>query len=104
MIIDVPMQELPLCPNSYNPMHPLHQFHVQLQDAAYKSNATDENLEFETDELTKMYGSLSDDRFSGRMYLYRDGVTVYKHGVNRIESWYFRCYICGLILPAVAHQ
>jgi hypothetical protein len=102
MIIDVNPSDLPLCPNQHSPIHPLHLLHVQLQDASYKSvPVNEETLEYEIAELTKMHSSISEGRFSGRMYLYKDGTTVVTQGnITRVESWYYRCYICALVLPA----
>jgi hypothetical protein len=101
MILDIPSHELPLCPNQLHPVHPSHQLHVQIQDDAYKSLPTNEELEFNHPDSTVMYNAISNKRFDSRMRLYREGVnTLNSSRFLRVESWYFRCSICGLILPA----
>lgn len=103
MIIDTDIQNLPLCPNMTNPVHPLHQQHTNLQNAAYESNLRNEDGEFESTQAEKMYESIAYGRFSGRMYLYKEETTIsYRRDIITISSWYFRCYICGLVIPAMA--
>ena len=92
----------PLCPNQLDPMHPMHRFHVNLQDAAYKASSVDtETLEFTEPGAEKVYSAISYEQYDGYMRAYRDVSTVLLRGrPEGIETYYFRCSICGLILPA----
>jgi hypothetical protein len=118
LIVNVKNEDLPLCPNMSNELHRLQ---IQLQDAAYNSQAKDENLEFVADvaELKDMYEAVSGSPHNGKMFLFREGVTIYgpvattysagggsttSTRVNRVEAWYFRCFTCGFTLPAVANS
>lgn len=103
MVINTDRNNLPLCPNIGEPIHPLHKLHNQIQDEAYNSQTKTEELEFQTPELNKMYNAISHKRYNGRMSLYMDSVTLDKRRTS-ITAWYFRCNICGLILPATEQQ
>lgn len=107
MIIDINPNDLPLCPNSGSyPRNPLHDFHNIISDVASDSAETDpESSEFVDAAAEKMYEAVAYGRFNGRMHLYKEGVTDISRGVvTYIYVWYFKCNICGLILPATGAE
>jgi hypothetical protein len=101
-LIDIPDSNLPLCPNSWgHPIHPLHQLHVRLQDAVYKATPHNKDGEPTTPELEAVNAAVSYGPVQDRMRLYRDSAGGVFEGQHvTVESWYFRCDVCGLILPA----
>lgn len=93
----------PLCPNSLPPAHPAHQLAVTFQNAAYRATPRDADGEPTTPELAAVnmavsYGEDTNDRMS----LYRDVVIARTDGYRTaaVEALFFRCLLCGLILPA----
>lgn len=97
MIINLPLMDLPLCPNTQSP---LHQLLIQVQNAAYNAVPKNEDLEFDNPQVEAMYQAISYNQFSGRMYLYKEGNYVSKFQ-RIIESYYYRCGICGFVVSAV---
>ncbi len=77
-----------LCPNiSTEPQHPAHRLQVRATDAGMDDSAK--------------------HHLSDSMDLYSHFVAVHPQpgspGVaTRVRTWYWRCHICGLILPATA--
>jgi hypothetical protein len=71
-------------------------------DAAYEATKEYEDDGGELPEpLDKVHQALSDGPGADRMRLYFMRVSLYATGdVATVESWYFQCSICGLILPA----
>lgn len=93
----------PLCPNSLPPVHPSHAVHTQMIDAAYEATPKDGDGEPATPELAAVNDAISyGPRSNDRMRLYRDLVSVADgRGLPvAVEALFFRCGICGLILPA----
>lgn len=101
MLVTMRSDQLPLCPNTMSPVHPLHAFHVNIQDAASSSAEHDEDNQFTHEAASKMYSAISDQLYDGRMRLYMDSNFVFTLR-KTVEVWYYRCTVCGLVLPAVA--
>lgn len=100
MYIDINPNDKPLCPNM---SHPKHLLHNQLLDEASNNMEHNEDHEIINEESQKVYSALCGGRFDGRMYLYKDSVTNYGRGyLEYIEAWYFKCYICELVIPATS--
>lgn len=100
MIVDGNNQNMPLCPNVLHPIHPSHAMHVYIQDDIYNTTPKNEDNEFVDPAAETMYHKLAYGQGT-RMYLYRDeAIVVYGNRVITVESWYFRCKMCSLILPA----
>lgn len=105
MHVEINKSDRPMCPGTFAPVHPLHQLHVNLQDilreAIPENPETLESIDPSHDDL---YAAVAYDRYDGYMNLYKNVVTVIgRHAKGAfviIESWYFRCGTCGLILPA----
>jgi hypothetical protein len=96
--------ELPPCPNGMlQPIHPAHRLRVEMIDAAYEAAKEYEDDDGELPEpLQKVSTALSyGPNTDSRMRLYFNRVGFPEGGVYAtVESWYFQCHICGLILPA----
>lgn len=92
----------PLCPASMPPVHPSHAAMVAAQNAVYEATARDGDGEPATSELEKVGHAVSYSwRTSSRMRLYRDTASALSsRGVVPVEALYFRCLVCGLVLPA----
>lgn len=105
-LIDIPEHNGPLCPNSWGyPLHPLHQLHVRLQDAVHNATPKDENQEPITPELEAVNAAVSYGPVTEQMRLYRESIGfAYQRQNVLVESFYFRCGVCGLILPANRHS
>lgn len=93
----------PMCPNGWAyPVHEAHRLRVRMIDAAYDKTPRNEDNEPMTTELAQVndalsYGPTTEDR----MRLYRDTVQAMDfRGTVVVETLYFRCQICGLVLPA----
>jgi hypothetical protein len=100
MIINLPQNARPLCPNNINGDNILHRLHVELTDEAIKFMTKNKDEEFINEESERIYLALAYGRFDGRMNLYKEINTVYKPKMQTIETWYYRCNICQLVLPA----
>jgi hypothetical protein len=101
VIIDIPHNDRPLCPQQDFPTHPSHQLHVAIQNAAY--GVIDRNEDNETIDANqeKVYEAISYNRFDGRMYLYRISNSIYTgKKYTHVEAFYYKCSICGFTLPA----
>ncbi|MFY3742110.1 MAG: hypothetical protein HMLIMOIP_002574 [Candidatus Nitrosomirales archaeon] len=97
MILDINPNDLPLCPNNEEPQHPAHRLHNQLINSVYEATPRDENDEPITEDLDKVNSALY-GRFL-RMYLYRNVAYDNRHR-TKVEAYYFRCNVCGLIISA----
>jgi hypothetical protein len=103
MIVDINPQERPLCPNNGSPQHPAHKLHNELIDIVSANTEHDEDFEVVQPESDKINAAVAYGRFDGRMYLYKDSVSyIQGRTFMLVEAWYFRCNLCGLILPATA--
>jgi len=98
MLININPNDRPLCPNSGD--DPKHQFQNLLFDEAYKVAEKDENSDYVNAETAKIMIALAYGRYSNRMNLYRESVVTPRDRI--IQSWYFKCDTCNLILPAIA--
>lgn len=93
-----------MCPRGYGPgMAPEHEIRVRMIDAAYEATPRNDDGEPTSPELDRVndavaYGPQTDDC----MRLYRDVVMAMDgtRGTVSVEALFFRCQICGLILPA----
>jgi hypothetical protein len=100
MLIDVPDMELPLCPNVGWPGNSAHELHNRTLDAFY--NAVEKDVEGEMPEpVAKAYNAAAYGQVSDRMNLYREAVVVNYGGSSlTVQAWWFKCPICGFVLPA----
>jgi hypothetical protein len=102
-LIDVLGSDGPLCPRSalfpVDPAHALHNRHV---DVVCEATPKDADGEPATPDLEAVNHAVSyGPRITERMRLYRSVVSALDHnGTVAVEALYFRCGICGLILPA----
>ena len=103
-IIDIQQRDLPMCPNSFGlPGNPAHQLHNRILDTLHRAIPHDEDTGEAIDpKMDEVYAAAAYETVSDRMYLYHDSVSFHegraRHAV--VESWYFRCGVCGLVLPA----
>jgi hypothetical protein len=95
----------PLCPNDIS--FPLNQFHAErnrLLDEFYNAAEKDAEGEFTSPEVNEAYGTAAygKDRRGKGMLLYRTSVTPMHQAAlfGTVEAWWFRCQICGFVLPA----
>lgn len=91
----------PLCPNSVGePLHDAHRLHVRTLDAFY--NAADKDSDGELPEaVERAYGAAAYEQITDRMDLFRHSNSITEG--NRpvvVESYWYRCRVCGLVLPA----
>jgi hypothetical protein len=105
MIVETLGQDRPLCPNDIS--FPLNQFHYErtrLLDAFYNAAEKDDDSEFVSPEVDKAYyeTAYGKDRSGTGMRLFHEAVTPMgaQFPFIRVEAWYFRCPICGFVLPA----
>jgi hypothetical protein len=101
MHIDISDDERPLCPNIGWPGNPAHELRTRVLNAFY--NAAEKDAEGEMTGTAEAayseaaYGSGTDER----MHLYREGVAaLYGGSYVTVEAWWFKCPICGFVLPA----
>lgn len=98
--------ERPLCPNGAGrPTNPAHELRVRLIDAAYRASETNADLEFTDPAVERVYMAAAyGEDVDDRMHLYVTEITADYHGPmgTPVVAWFFRCQICGLILPATA--
>lgn len=96
------LMDRPLCPNGTNmPIHPAHTLRTRMLDAFY--NAAEKNADGEMLEpVDKAYSAAAyNGPTDDRMWLFRETVSFTQgREYITVESWWFRCHICGLILPA----
>ncbi len=93
----------PLCPGSFPPAHPSHAARNDVLDAVYTASPKNEDSEIQPESAANAYHAAAygtDGRDGDRMRLYCD--TAWPLGSPQviIRAWYFRCRVCGLILPA----
>jgi hypothetical protein len=101
MIIELPDHDRPICPNIDSSLHRLH---VKLIDAISEIAEKDEDGDFINSETVRIYSALAYGRFDSRLYLFREIVSPISLITQRlsIQSYYFRCYICGFTVAAQA--
>lgn len=103
IIRNVDSHDLPLCPNKIlGPPSPLHAEEVRNANLIYEALPKDEEDGDLTPEADKLQEEMR-SRAHERMQLYHQ-TTGFFRGSRRIvvESYFYKCLICGLILPA--HQ
>lgn len=92
-----------LCPNvSTMPISSAHALLVRVLDAFDNAAEKDDDGEFTVDAVGKAYHAAAyGPSTSDYMDLYRHGVVVDQHGnMVKVETWWWRCHVCGLVLPA----
>lgn len=93
----------PLCPHSSSPQAPEHVRHVEVVNAMYDAADKDEDGEWLSPEAEAMYAVVS---VRDHMRLYCDiwsgpGGWMSQGGPSvTVESWWWRCQVCGFVLPA----
>jgi hypothetical protein len=100
-----PGSDRPLCPNSGGrPANPEHQLRVRLLDAAYRAaDVNPDDLEFTDAAADRMYQALAyGDDVDDRMHLYESSVIPFDRPLTVVTAWFFRCGVCGFVLPATA--
>lgn len=94
----------PLCPRSLGmPVDPAHALVVTHQNLVYDAIPKAEDGDPTTPELEAVsMASSYGFGASNRMRLYRqcEQVLMRGHRVVTVESWWYQCHVCGLILPA----
>lgn len=92
----------PLCPGSYPPRNEAHALHVRVSDTVHKATPRDINGEPATPELAAVSHAVNyGPDLSERMRLYRDTVAALDwQGTVTVEALFFRCTLCGFVLPA----
>jgi hypothetical protein len=91
----------PLCPQSYSPMAAAHALAIEFQNAAYRAAPKDDDGEMPP-QAEAMYAALSSDRMC--LYVENSGTHVYGGQAVSVQAWYWRCLICGFVLPATRNQ
>lgn len=102
-LIDIIEGRGPLCPASMPPVSAAHALLRQIQNVAYQATEYDGDGEPVSPEAGAVvdavhYGNETDSR----MRLYRDAVSALggRRGMVAVEALYFRCPLCGFVLPA----
>jgi hypothetical protein len=100
-----------MCPNASNqPIHPAHQLHNGILDAIYEVLQRHQDTQGELPEslrpLDDAYTAASaGPSVTDYMSLFCDDSRhVYHGGRWQVSTWWWKCSICGLILPATATQ
>lgn len=91
----------PLCPNSTNaPIHEAHQLHTRVVDAFYNAAEKDDEGEMSA-PLDKAYSAAAYGSVSDNMELFVAAASFpYRSEFVRVESWWWKCPVCGFVLPA----
>jgi hypothetical protein len=95
--------ERPLCPNSGgSPTHPAHELRVRLVDIAYAASELNADGEFADDAVARINEAVAYGAVDDRMHLYVTEMTGTYGGPlgTTVVAWFFRCGICGFVLPA----
>jgi hypothetical protein len=93
----------PLCPAvAQMPPSEAHMLRNRMLDAFYEKAERNTDGEFASTEVeSAYYAAAYGPQVSERMDLFRESVSFLEHGTYAVvESFYFRCRVCGLILPA----
>jgi hypothetical protein len=93
----------PLCPGSFPPAHPSHAARNVVLNAVYTASPKNDDIEIQPESAATAYSAAAygvDARGGDRMRLYRDTAQPVAAPLSYIQAWYFRCSVCGLILPA----
>lgn len=101
MIVKLAEFSKPLCPNIGFPGSKEHEALVRTLNYFYDKAEKDSDGEIADPKLDKIYHDVAYKDMTNRMDLYVDAAGFVHNGVNTVvEAWYFKCQICGLILPA----
>jgi hypothetical protein len=94
--------ERPMCPNGISePIHPAHRMRIRMLDAYSNAAERDADGEMAPPVDQAYYAAAYSGSTEDRMWLYREAAGFMRGRVHTlVEAWYFRCQICGLILPA----
>jgi hypothetical protein len=101
LIRELSDSDKPLCPNIGQPINAAHALRNRMLNAFYE--AAEKNTDGDmTEPVDKAYYAAAYGfTTSDRMNLYRDSASFVRgREIVVVEAWYFRCGICGLILPA----
>lgn len=101
-----PGNDRPLCPNGAGgPTNPAHELRVRLINAAYEASERDADGEYADPAVERVNTAIAYGERDDRMHLYVSEVAVDYGGRHVVvEAWFFRCPVCGLILPAGRQQ
>jgi hypothetical protein len=96
-----PGSEGPMCPRGLStPIAPEHELRTRMLDAYYTATPTDpDTLEQPEPAATAYHAAAYGDRTTDHMRLYEHTATI-GIGLTRAVAYWWRCSICGLILPA----
>lgn len=102
MFVDLAAGDAPLCPNAISlPANRDHQIQTLTVNALHDALAKDADGEL-SPESAAIYAAATGP-FADRMQLHMESVTAAHRGRSfQVETWYFRCGTCGVILPASA--
>lgn len=94
----------PMCPRSFPPVvDRAHELAERFRNVVYEATPRDVDNEPLTADLAAVNDAVSYGRMTNnRMHLFRDAVVAKTrdgHGAV-VEALYFRCRICGFVLPA----
>lgn len=101
-----PTDDGPLCPNAGGtPANEAHMLRVRVVDAFYNAAEKDADGEM-APPLDAAYSAAAYGRDTGiRMDLYHEAVQGVVYGqIVTVETWWFQCHVCGLILPATRRE
>lgn len=93
----------PICPNmSTDPGNKAHELYVRMQNVIYETAEKDADGEIANQSVADVINALSYLKMNDRMDLYFiQNVLPLKYGHQSfVESFYYKCHICGFILPA----
>jgi hypothetical protein len=105
IVRDISEYEKPLCPNmSTDPGNKAHELYVRVQDAIYDTAEKDSDGEIVNQSVADIINAVSYLKMSDRMDLYfiRTPLPMKFSMLKQevVESYYYKCHICGFILPA----
>lgn len=102
MFIEMAAGDAPLCPNAINlPANRDHQLQNLTVNALHEALLKDAGGELTPDSAATYTAATAP--FADRMQLHLESVTAAHRGRSfHVETWYFRCSTCGMILPASA--
>jgi hypothetical protein len=93
----------PICPNETSgPPNPLHHAYNRILDTFYEASERDDNGEFTIPAVGAMYEAVAYKKTYTGMSLYCISARTLG-GSESIKAWYFRCHVCGFVLPASEH-
>lgn len=101
IVRSLPDTSKPLCPNSLEPVHQAHQLRNRILDAfceAAEKGADGDMVE----PAGRAYQAAAYERVGDSMELYRHSASFLDGGdtYTVVESFWRRCGVCGLVLPA----